>query len=606
MSKIVVQKGEDYCGYIPLAIFDNKNIYIGFKDKNEYINRIRGHKGKDFFKVLSDMGNEILPTEQYDDFSLYYQSDISTLYLENKIYDMKVESDENFDISKTVYFKDRENRFFTTTDHKCIIGSTNIAIKRRGEFSVYNFFGFYLMTNYMTPQFHYEKIVENMKEKRNVLSTTDISFVDLEQITKDEQHTVKNIDGVKIYHKRSLISEIYIHKFIKTYEEQAIIPSNTHVKNKIFETWKRRIVDNKEDLSIEQINVIYGIFTNNLSIVTGGPGRGKSRVLISIVNFIDEYLPKCKYIVLSPTHKANENLHRKYGPDGDLRTQTIAKFIKSSEYGNDIILIDESSMISSYNMYKLCSIIECSPVTPIVCFFGDHFQIPPINRGTPFKNIIEKKIISNIFELKKDFRLINIDNHGILKNDNPIAKFQNNFRSYLSGDKSDVVIEQVKDILEFLTIDNINDLVEKYMSYDINNTVVITYTNKNCNLINYEISRALWKNNHENLLEIYSEVVFKEFGNSREKYYNVKISPGSRGFILNITKNIIEILIYEDRNEDDIDNEVMGMYEDAPVKIIKLEYKDIDCLVSYKYNIGDNVVFWKTNIINGEIQYSNG
>ena len=117
-----------------------------------------------------------------------------------------------------------------------------------------------------------------------------------------------------------------------------------------------------------------------LSIITGGPGTGKTFILKGILPILKD----CE--LLSPTGKAAARMSEITG----MEASTIHRALKfdglvwrRTKKFEVPVVIDESSMIDSALMAK---ILEYEP--PKLILIGDDAQLEPVGRGCPFNDLI--------------------------------------------------------------------------------------------------------------------------------------------------------------------------------------------------------------------------
>lgn len=161
-----------------------------------------------------------------------------------------------------------------------------------------------------------------------------------------------------------------------------------------------------ENLSDEQKNAVFGVVSKGVSILTGGPGCGKTYTTKTIV---DVLLKLGKNIAIcAPTGKAALKsssvigfeactIHRLLGWDpenfGFLHNE-------KNPLPNNFIIVEESSMI---DINLMCSLLKAVSIDCQILFVGDHCQLSPVGPGAPFKDMIESNIVSS-FKLNKIFR----------------------------------------------------------------------------------------------------------------------------------------------------------------------------------------------------------
>jgi len=140
----------------------------------------------------------------------------------------------------------------------------------------------------------------------------------------------------------------------------------------------------KEGLTDEQAKAVHLALSNTVSIIEGGPGTGKTHLTSAIVKAIGKNV-----VLAAPTGKAAARL-KKYNPDFHCSTlHALLGFPtrkKTSYIYADLIVVDESSMIDARLLaHFLRSLREGQRVV----FLGDGHQLPPIESGSLFIDLID-------------------------------------------------------------------------------------------------------------------------------------------------------------------------------------------------------------------------
>ena len=158
------------------------------------------------------------------------------------------------------------------------------------------------------------------------------------------------------------------------------------------------------NLSAKQKEAIQSINSNNVVIITGGPGTGKTTI---IKNVIDIYKSHGKKVVLcAPTGRAAKRMTEMTGEEAKTlhRLLEIGKIEKDNEFtimnyevapiDADVIIVDEASMVDIYIMnYLLNGIYQGTKLILV----GDTDQLPSVGPGSVLKDIINSERIKTIF-----------------------------------------------------------------------------------------------------------------------------------------------------------------------------------------------------------------
>jgi RecD/TraA family predicted helicase len=145
-------------------------------------------------------------------------------------------------------------------------------------------------------------------------------------------------------------------------------------------------------LAPQQKEAVNMAFQSRFSIITGGPGVGKTTVCRCIVDL----LGKDTMILVAPTGRAAKRaqestgidastIHAKLEYDGD----SFRRNRLSPIDGRDL-LADESSMIDVPLFEKL---LEATPLETRIILVGDVDQLPSVGPGELLKNLIDSKLI---------------------------------------------------------------------------------------------------------------------------------------------------------------------------------------------------------------------
>lgn len=174
-----------------------------------------------------------------------------------------------------------------------------------------------------------------------------------------------------------------------------------------------KLIEEKSDmlLSEKQKEAVKAINNNNVTIITGGPGTGKTTIIKTIIEIYKQ--KKYKIVLCAPTGRAAKRMTETTGEEASTlhRLLEIGKvdeetlFKKDSEYKGtpidaDIIIVDEVSMV---DMFIMSYLLDCIYKGTKLILVGDSDQLPSVGPGNVLKDLIlSEKIIT--VHLDKIFR----------------------------------------------------------------------------------------------------------------------------------------------------------------------------------------------------------
>lgn len=152
---------------------------------------------------------------------------------------------------------------------------------------------------------------------------------------------------------------------------------------------------------VTQREAITKSLNNNFTIITGGPGTGKTTIIKCIVKLLLDVkkLKIDKLVLLAPTGRAA----RKLMEITNVSAYTIHKYLKWDKDKNEFavnefcpnleeyIIIDEASMIDTILMEKLLKGITRKAKIILV---GDYYQLPSVSQGQVLKDLIDSECLS--------------------------------------------------------------------------------------------------------------------------------------------------------------------------------------------------------------------
>lgn len=275
------------------------------------------------------------------------------------------------------------------------------------------------------------------------------------------------------------------------------------------------------NLSTKQEEAIQAINSNNVVIITGGPGTGKTTI---IKNVIDIYKSHGKKVVLcAPTGRAAKRMTEMTGEEAKTlhRLLEIGKIEKANEFtimnyevapiDADVIIVDEASMVDIYLMnYLLNGIYQGTKLILV----GDTDQLPSVGPGSVLKDIINSERIKTIF-LDEIFRQaaqskIIVNSHRVNDGEYFLEKEEQ------EGLKDDFfyIKEKSQDIMLDQIISLCKGRLKNFGDYDfLENIQILSPTKKGLlgtKELNKRLQEELNPSNDEKKEKKVGEVIFRE------------------------------------------------------------------------------------------------
>ncbi len=202
------------------------------------------------------------------------------------------------------------------------------------------------------------------------------------------------------YYSRTLyFDELYVAKKILG------MGAPPEVDGKRVEKWLERYSKSSGiSLSKEQEWAVKNIVCAKFSILTGGPGCGKTTAIRVLVKLLEAM--KLKIMLTAPTGRASQRMTDVIGRKAKTIHRLLkwqgGKFKKNEEnpLELDFLIVDECSML---DINITASLLKAVPVNCQVLFTGDPDQLPSVGAGDVLKDLMASGVIP-CFTLTKIFR----------------------------------------------------------------------------------------------------------------------------------------------------------------------------------------------------------
>ena len=311
----------------------------------------------------------------------------------------------------------------------------------------------------------------------------------------------------------------YLSNFYYTEQEIAIrikrLQEASNVKKiKNIQTILKKIELNSNiELSEKQREAIELVNENNVTIITGGPGTGKTTIIKSI---IDIYEQKGNKVVLcAPTGRAAKKMTETTGKEASTlhRLLEIGKidennfYQTSTEYEGapidaDLIIVDELSMV---DMFVMSYLLKCIYKGTKLILVGDCDQLSSVGPGSVLKDLIASEKVVTV-HLDKIFRQaakskIILNAHRVNNGEPFITKGDEDYTEetmddffYMNESSQEKILEEVLSLC--------TGRLKNYGDYDFFQSIQVLTPTKKGMLGTRELNKALQERLNPNIYDL--------------------------------------------------------------------------------------------------------
>ena len=444
----------------------------------------------------------------------------------------------------------------------------------------------------------YEHLVKYVKQLLNVN----------ENIVEDSIISMRAKDELVLEDRDDETEWVYLKPFYeaeKNISEKIITLNNCdNVKEIKRFTQELNIIQKQIGISLseKQKEAIKSINKNNVCIITGGPGTGKTTIIRAIIELYKKH--GMKPVLCAPTGRAAKRMTEATGEDAKTlhrllelggmvadETDTFNVDLFVAPIDGDIIIVDEASMVDMFLMNYLLKAIYKGTKLVLV---GDINQLPSVGPGTVLKDIIESGkvetiILDQIFrQAAKSKIILNshrvnngnwfVEENLIIKDNEEIELLDDFF--WINENNQEKIVEEITSLC--------NGRLKKYGDYEFfNNIQVISPTKKGVNgtkNLNKILQEELNKADENKEERTFGEVIFRE--NDR---------------VMQIKNNYN--LIWERENKNSLKVEIgYGIYNGELGTIEKIN--EVDRTIIVKFDDGKKAVYESADLEQLEHAYA--
>lgn len=279
--------------------------------------------------------------------------------------------------------------------------------------------------------------------KEQALTLLELNMQHHAHLLKQALHDLYNAEKIKIITQDSLHYITHTkHYFIEYGSAQKIKKLLDYPSNLMFD-FDHIAAYLQRDTGAVQLHETQklGILTclkNKISIVTGGPGTGKTTLIKKCIEILDEH--KVTYKLAAPTGRAAKRMSES---TGKLAT-TIHRLLEfdanifdfarneQNRLTLDYLIIDEASML---DIFLLHAVLKAMPYFGHILFIGDVDQLPSVGPGNALNDMLESNQVAHV-RLTEIFRqarnsMIVINAHKVNQGEFPIASLEGTNKDFI-------------------------------------------------------------------------------------------------------------------------------------------------------------------------------
>ena len=228
-----------------------------------------------------------------------------------------------------------------------------------------------------------------------------------------EDNIIYAIDELK--HKDKLVIET--REDIEYVYRKSMYIAEQNIAKKIVELTRKPTLNIKLAKDIEKVSESQSIvlsnaqkeavetaIKNNISVITGGPGTGKTTIIKCVIDILKKR--EQSYILAAPTGRAAKRITETTREDAKtlhrlleitkIEDTDIDTFVNYpvNTIDADVLIIDEASMIDTILMNNVMKALSSDTKLIIV---GDADQLPSVGAGNVLKDIISSGVVNTIY-----------------------------------------------------------------------------------------------------------------------------------------------------------------------------------------------------------------
>lgn len=433
---------------------------------------------------------------------------------------------------------------------------------------------------------------ETLDVEKNLIEDYIESLLIESKLKLDE----KNIYLSKLYKIEVNIAEKLVHLLNKNIYDYGNKETQIQQVKEIEKECGRKLDETQRNAVLMAIN-------NNVSIITGGPGVGKTTTLDIFIKYFKKYVSD-NIVLLAPTGRAAKRMSEQTGMESFTihRMCGVGTTDEIEEINADVVIVDEMSMVDIYIMNML---IDRIPSGCKLVMVGDVDQLPSVGPGLILKDIINSEIIkttklATIYRQAEENQIVT-NAHKINKGEKVTLSAERTDFCFLRRNSEESCLETIANLY--------TKIFPKHLGVDFMDIQILTPTKKgelgtiNLNKVIQSIANPYDESKNE--IQKY-DCIYREGDKVMhiknnyymewellDEYENVKESGigvfnGEIGYIKSINKNEKTIIVkYDDKQCEYSEDELDELTHAYAITVHKSQGSEFPCVIMpLFYNFG--------------------
>ncbi|MBQ9949698.1 MAG: ATP-dependent RecD-like DNA helicase [Clostridia bacterium] len=207
------------------------------------------------------------------------------------------------------------------------------------------------------------------------------------------QNTINGVDVIFLPYMRRAEMNVAVKLIEQTRSHKKPLPFELH------EEVTRTAKKNHIELAHKQQDALYAIFEKGVSVITGGPGTGKTTILKIAIEIMKSH--NLTFELCAPTGRAAKRMSAATG----MPAQTIHRLLEYSFNDHtfmrdeddpldiDFLIIDEMSMV---DISLMDAVLKALVSNTRIVLVGDADQLPSVGAGNVLRDILDSEQIFSV------------------------------------------------------------------------------------------------------------------------------------------------------------------------------------------------------------------